>query len=278
MDGIRSFTASDGARIAYLDQGTGLAVLGLPGLTRTGQDFDYLAPYLRDVRLIRMDSRGRGASEFTGASSYTLSREGEDAVDLLDHLGLEKAALIGCSRGGMVGMHLARVAHDRLSGLCLVDVGPELAPSGLRRIFDYLGHNPAAKTAQEMAEKLPRAMRGFANVPASRWLDEVHHQYTERDGRLRFTYDPALREAFLGAFKTDPVPTAWPDFDAAAGLPLALIRGANSDLLSRATAEEMRRRRPDMIFAEVPDRAHMPFLDEPQSVEAIRRWLDRVQA
>ncbi len=70
------------------------------------------------------------------------------------------------------------------------------------------------------------------------------------------------------------IPTAWPLFDACAGLPLCLVRGANSDLLGADAAAEMRARRPDMIFAEVPDRAHIPFLDEPEAVAALRAWLD----
>jgi pimeloyl-ACP methyl ester carboxylesterase len=92
---------------------------------------------------------------------------------------------------------------------------------------------------------------------------------------LALRYDPALREAFLAAF-AGPEPDLWPLFDACAGLPLALIRGANSDLLSAANAAEMRRRRPDMIFAEVPDRAHIPFLDEPAALAAIHDWLRKL--
>ncbi|MBC7156069.1 MAG: alpha/beta hydrolase, partial [Rhodobacteraceae bacterium] len=112
-------------------------------------------------------------------------------------------------------------------------------------------------------------------VPEARWLDEARHQYEETPDGLRIRYDPELREAFLAAFD-GPQADLWPMFDACAGLPLALIRGANSDLLSAGTAAEMRRRRPDMIFAEVPGRAHIPFLDEAESLAAIRAWLERM--
>ncbi|MFT3689453.1 alpha/beta fold hydrolase [Paenirhodobacter sp.] len=277
MADISYFTADDGARIAYRDEGEGLPVLALSGLTRTGRDFDYVAPHLRDVRLIRMDYRGRGASDFTGAATYTVPREASDALQLLDHLGIAKAAVLGTSRGGLIGMWLAYAARERLLGLALNDVGPALERGGLMKIFDYLGRNPAAKTPGELAEKLPGAMAGFANVPASRWAEEVARQYAERDGRMVITYDPELRQPFVEAFKGEEIPTAWPLFDACAGLPLCLIRGANSDLLSRETAQEMQRRRPDMIFAEVPDRAHIPFLDEPEAVAALRMWIARVQ-
>jgi pimeloyl-ACP methyl ester carboxylesterase len=71
-------------------------------------------------------------------------------------------------------------------------------------------------------------------------------------------------------------PDLWPLFDAFAGLPLGLIRGANSNLLSVETADEMRRRRPDMVYGEVPHRGHVPFLDEPEAQEVISAVLDKV--
>lgn len=270
------FTASDGARIAYRDEGAGLPLLCLSGLTRTMADFDYLIPHLPPVRLIRMDYRGRGQSQWTGAATYSVPVEGRDALELLDHLGVAQAAILGTSRGGLVAMLLAAVARPRLLGVALNDIGPVIEKTGLDRIFDYLGRNPAAKTHAALAEALPRLSPGFADVPETRWMEEAQKHYVASDRGLAITYDPALREAFLAAFDGPPV-DAWPLFDACAGLPLALIRGANSDLLSPETAAEMCRRRPDMIFADVPGRAHIPFLDEPESLDALKRWLEALQ-
>jgi pimeloyl-ACP methyl ester carboxylesterase len=219
-----------------------------------------------------MDYRGRGASDWTGPATYTVPQEGKDALDLLDHLGVDRAAILGTSRGGLIGMMLAAVARPRLLGLCLNDVGPEIHRPGLVRIFDYIGRNPAQKTHAALAAALPHLMPGFANVPPARWLSEAQKHYTQTDTGLKITYDPALRDAFLAAFDGPPV-DLWPLFDACAGLPLALIRGENSDLLTVQTADEMRRRRPDMIFASVPDRAHIPFLDEAESLSALRAFL-----
>ncbi|WP_415127764.1 alpha/beta fold hydrolase [Paracoccus sp. (in: a-proteobacteria)] len=272
-----AFTTSDGARLAFLDEGQGLAVLALSGLTRNASDFDYVAPHLKDVRLIRMDYRGRGGSDWTGAASYTVPQEAKDALELLDHLGLRQVAILGTSRGGLIGMFLAAVAHDRLLGLCLNDVGPELDRHGLDRIQDYIGRNPVGRSHEDLARRMPEVMRDFPNVPPARWLDEARKHYNETPEGLRINYDPALRESFLAAFE-GPIPDAWPLFDACQGLPLALLRGANSELLSRQTADEMLRRRPDMIFAEVPDRGHIPFLDEAESVTAIRQWLALIEA
>ncbi len=266
------FTTPDGCKIAYKDEGTGLPVLALAGLTRSMSDFDYMAPHLPPCRLIRMDYRGRGKSEWTGPATYTVPIEARDALALLDHLGVENAAVIGTSRGGLIAMLLAAMAHNRLRGVFLNDVGPVIERAGLERIFDYLGRNPSARTHAEMAARLPALMQGFANVPAKRWLTEAQHHYHETPQGLRITYDPALRDAFMAAFEGE-TPDLWPLFEACAALPLGLIRGANSDLLSPDATEEMRRHRPDMLFAEIPDRAHIPFLDEPAAVAVLHAFL-----
>jgi len=274
MTDTQRFPAEDGAMLAYRDEGAGLPLLCLPGLTRTMADFDYLIPHLPPLRLIRMDYRGRGDSDWTGAATYTVEQESRDALRLMDHIGVSKAAILGTSRGGLIGMVLGAVARDRVLGLCLNDVGPEIARNGLTRIFDYVGRNPAGGTHQGYAERLSRSP-GFDGVPMSRWLEEARKLAVETPNGLRLPYDPALREAFLKAFEGPPV-DLWPLFDTLAGLPLALIRGANSDLLTMETVEKMRARRPDMDFAEVPDRAHIPFLDEPEAVVLIHGFLGRL--
>ena len=87
---------------------------------------------------------------------------------------------------------------------------------------------------------------------------------------------PKLRDAVLAA-GAQPAPDLWPLFDALAGLPIALVRGANSDLLTAQTADEMSRRRPDMLRADVADRGHVPFLDEPQALNVLHTWLEALK-
>ncbi|MCG6883021.1 MAG: alpha/beta hydrolase [Silicimonas sp.] len=266
------FLAADGARLYYSDEGTGTPVLALSGLTRNGTDFDYAAPHLGNARLIRLDYRGRGKSDWTGAETYTIATEAGDALALLDHLGLEDAAILGTSRGGLIAMTLAAVAKARLKGVCLVDIGPEIADKGLDDIKAYVGRNPPQKSHAEAVAMRAALIPGFANVPESRWREEVVKHYRETPEGLTINYDPALREAVL-ASAGQPMPDLWPFFDALAGLPLALIRGANSDLLTRATADEMSRRRPDMLRVDVPERGHVPFLDEPEAVAVLQAWI-----
>jgi pimeloyl-ACP methyl ester carboxylesterase len=271
------FTVPDGTRLYYSDEGTGRPILCLAGLTRNGSDFDYVAPHLADTRLIRLDYRGRGRSEWADPATYTIPTEAQDVLALLDHLGLASVAILGTSRGGLIAMLLAMLAKDRLDGVCLVDIGPVLELGGLEDILNYIGRNPTQKTLAEAATMRAKLIPGFHNVPQSRWDEEVERHYRETPDVLVINYDPRLRDAVVAADEAiksgaTPQPDLWPMFDALAGLPLALIRGANSNLLSRETAAEMARRHPGMIFADVPDRGHVPFLDEPQSLAALRAW------
>lgn len=268
------FRAADGTGLAYRDEGQGPVLLALAGLTRDGRDFDYLARHLHAVRLIRLDSRGRGGSDWADPASYTVAQEAQDALALLDHLNISRTAIIGSSRGGLLAMVLAATAHHRLSGICLNDVGPVLERQGLQRIGRYIGIRPTIATLEEAADRTPAANPGFHNVPTSRWAEETIRHYIQMPDGLDLTYDPALRIGFDKAMSA-PLAEAWPLFDACVGLPLALLRGANSDVLTRQTAEGMQARRPDMIRAEIPDRGHIPFLDEPEALAAIRTWLDR---
>jgi pimeloyl-ACP methyl ester carboxylesterase len=273
---MNHFLADDGARLAYADEGEGLPLLALGGLTRDSRDFDYLERRLpAGVRLIRLDSRGRSQSAWSGPATYTVARESQDVVNLLDHLALERVAILGTSRGGLLGMVLAATHKHRLLGLCLNDVGPVLERAGLQRIATYVGITPAVTTLEEIADRMPLVMPGFRNVPPMRWVEETVRHYEQLDGRVGLTYDPDLRIALKAAMKAPPA-DAWPLFDACADMPLALLRGAGSDVLSADTAQAMRKRRPDLLYADVPDRGHAPFLDEPEAIACIRQWLERV--
>lgn len=267
------FKTSDGLRLWYEDQGDGPPILCLAGLSRNSTDFEDVLPYLvGEHRVIRLDGRGRGKSQRAPDwKTYTVPTEARDVVELTDHLGLPEVAVIGTSRGGLIAMALALTHRARLSGVCLVDIGPVVAPEGLEAIMGYLGLPPEAATIEAAAVRRAASMTGFEGVPPERWLAEAARHYRQTPDGLALTYDARLRDAVEHA-GAQPAADLWPLFDALAGLPLALIRGANSDLLSAETAAEMRRRRPDMVFADVPGRGHVPFLDEPEALEALNEW------
>ncbi|MEM9125962.1 MAG: alpha/beta hydrolase [Pseudomonadota bacterium] len=269
------FTTTDGKCIYFEDTGAGTPVLCLSGLTRNSGDFTYVAPHLSDVRVISMDSRGRGRSDYDpDYMNYNILREAQDAVELMDHLDVRQAMILGTSRGGMLAMALATRAPERLTGVVLNDVGPVIEPSGIQRIMDYVGIPPSWQTYGEAAAGLKSAMESrFPSVPLQVWHQQARIQYVEEANGLNLRYDPALRTALLEQSASGVVPDLWSYFDALRDIPTGLLRGANSDILSRATVDEMQARHPDLVFAEVPDRGHVPFLNEPQSLDVIRKVL-----
>ena len=130
---MKYFVASDGARLAYRDEGAGLPLLALSGLTRNGTDFDYLAPHLDalhpgGIRLIRLDYRGRGESEFDPDwRNYDPVIEARDAVALLTAIGLHRADFLGTSRGGQIIFALAAMRPALINRAILNDIGPVIA-------------------------------------------------------------------------------------------------------------------------------------------------------
>jgi len=272
------FTTSDGLSLHYEDQGQGMPVLCLSGLTRNARDFDFVAPQLAGYRMIRLDYRGRGQSDWAeDYLSYNVPRESKDALELLDHLGIDKAAILGTSRGGLISMGLAAVAKDRLLGICLNDIGPVLETGGLDYIMGHLGRHPDFKDFDDAAAMRKKAMEPlFPGVPLNRWRKEVTHTHVETPEGVRLNYDPKLRDAVIEAGATGAA-DLWPYFDAIAPLPCAIIHGANSDLLSFETVAEMKRRNPDLIVAHVPNRAHIPFLDEAEAQVALSDWLEKLK-
>lgn len=274
------FTTSDGLSLHYGDEGTGAPVLCLAGLTRNSADFAFLLPHLAGYRVIRLDYRGRGQSVHApDFMSYNIGREAQDAVELLDHLGLARAALIGTSRGGLVAMAMAHTHPGRLSGVVLNDIGPEVATEGLERIMEYVGKPPALPDLDACAAALAHVHAGgFPGVPLARWRAQAEAMFAEKPGGgLALRYDARLREALIGQAGAGDGPDLWLMFDALRDLPLAAIRGANSDLLSPATLAAMQARHPGLIAATVPDRGHVPFLDEAQALAAIHTVLEQAK-
>ena len=271
---MANFETTDGLTLFYQDSGgSGLPILCLSGLTRNSADFSYLDGQLPGVRLIKMDYRGRGKSDWAkDFTTYSILRETQDALELMDHLGIECFALLGTSRGGLIAMTMGAMAMQRLIGVGFNDIGPELEIGGLTAIMGYLGRAPIWKTYAEAAAARPSVMAGFANVPDSRWREEVEKLHHQTPMGLINTYDPKLRDAVEAASLQD-VPDLWPFFAAFSHMPVALLRGANSDLLSAEVFEKMQQTLPQAHAATVADRGHIPFLDEPEALETLKAWV-----
>jgi pimeloyl-ACP methyl ester carboxylesterase len=274
-DGLRLF-----ARDYAPDKSTLTPLLCLPGLTRNSKDFEPIAPWLAQTRrVIALDFRGRGQSEYAkDPATYRPDIELGDTICLLNSLNIERVALIGTSRGGIVGMLMAALLRDRLAGLFLNDVGPALEPAGLLRIRSYLGVQGAFDSWNAAIAGLKASNVGFETLAADEWLAFARRVFKAENGRPHIDYDLALATAFPSVedIKAGLVADLWELFAKIEGLPIAVLRGVHSDLLSAATVAAMKQSQAELDATTIEDRGHTPFLDEESSKKAIERWLERV--
>ena len=284
MPASRFVTAQDGLRLHVDVYGPPAAittpVVCLPGLTRTSADFQALATALavdqeRQRCVVAVDYRGRGRSDYDrNPCNYSLAVELGDLVTVLTALGLGPAVFVGTSRGGILAMLLAVARPGAIAGVVLNDIGPVVERRGLARIKNYVGKLPPVKSYEDGAGILRGLFEAqFPNLLAAEWLAFARRTFTERDGSLLPAYDVKLAKVLQGIDLQQPLPPLWKEFDALARVPVMVVRGANSDVLSVETVSAMAARRPDIKINEIPNQGHAPLLAEDGIIGRIRTFV-----
>jgi pimeloyl-ACP methyl ester carboxylesterase len=274
-DGLKLHVSAYGPRAA-----SALPVVCLPGLARTGADFQALATALagdlkRPRYVVTMDYRGRGRSDYDrNPLNYNFVVELADVLAVLTALDVGPAVFVGTSRGGILTMLLASARPTAIAGVVLNDIGPVIDVRGLARIKSYVGNLPEPKSFSDGADILRQLFASqFPKLSESDWIAFSKRAFKEQDGRLLPTYDVRLAKTLEGINLERPLQSLWVEFDALARLPVMVVRGANSDVLSAATVEAMRARRPDLESIEVPDQGHAPLLVEPEAIGQIGSFI-----
>lgn len=279
----RFYSSPDGLRLHYRDYAgppdARLTVVCIPGLTRNARDFEAVAPHLASrYRVICAELRGRGLSAYApDPMTYVPATYVRDMIALLDAAGLKRVALLGTSLGGIISMILAAVIPQRLLGVVINDIGPELDPSGLARIGSYVGRSKPITTWDEAAAAI-EAIDGivFPEYKGDDWVRMARRRFVEApEGGLKPDYDLNISKPFVANAKAVDL---WPFFCSFRMMPILAIRGANSDLLSPRIFDEMQARVPHLQRVTVPNRGHAPYLDEPEAQGAIDRFLDSLPA
>ena len=264
-------------RIAYTEWGEASSshvVVCVHGLTRTGRDFDTLARALaeRGCRVICPDMPGRGDSDWLErAAQYDFTTYLNDMTALLARLDVESVDWVGTSMGGLIGMTLAAKGNTPIRRLVLNDVGAMIDKAGLERIRGYVGVDGRFASREAAVSRLRLLLAGFGPLTEDQFAHLASSSIRPAaEGGVRFHYDPAIGEAMRAAPLADI--DLWPVWDAVR-CPVLLLRGAHSDVLSAAVADEMTRRGPGCRLVTFPDTGHAPSLMADQQVSAIVDWL-----
>ena len=271
------------AKVIGPDNSTALPVLCLPGLTRTTDDFDEIARAIATNpaaprKVVSVDYRGRGLSDYDpDPAKYAVPVEFGDVLAIAASLGISRAILLGTSRGGLISMAMAAAKPDLLAGVILNDIGPALEIGGLMKIKGYIANPPPRQTWDEAARGLKELFGSvFPSLTDDEWMAWARRAFREKaGGGLERTYDLKISHTLDGLDPSNPLPQVWELFDAMAGVPLMLIHGALSDLLSVQGVQDMMARRPDIDLVTVTDQGHAPLLADKPTMDRIVAFCQR---
>ena len=275
--------ASDGLRLYARDypcrrEGSAKSptVLCMHGLTRNSTDFADLADHLSgDHRVISVDQRGRGKSGYDPVvANYSPVTYVQDMFALLDTQKIQKVVLLGTSMGGLMSFLMCAMQPERVLAAVINDIGPEVDPKGLARIKSYVGKSAPVSSWDEAVAQA-REVNGaqFPDFSPGQWLDFTQGLYRDEDGVPVLAYDPAIAQPLADTQSGAVPPDLWSVFDACLDIPMLLIRGAHSDILSEDCVRHMQSRKSDLQYAEIPHRGHAPTLNEPEARCAIDEFI-----
>lgn len=279
LDGY--FTNGDGLKQHFRDYNTAPkgapVILCMPGLTRNAKDFGYIADHLKDrCHLICVEQRGRGLSDWDpDPTRYSPATYVADMMMLLKHLELDEVITIGTSLGGLMTIMMNALHPGVIKAAVINDIGPEIDPKGIERIKSYVGIGTPPATWDEAVASVKAANPGvYPNFTEQEWVDFTHMLYADEDGKPIAQYDPAIRKNF-DENDDQAAPDLWPLFTLMHTLPMVVLRGGVSDILSAETLRRMEREHPDLVAVTVPDVGHVPLMREEIVQDAIDCLINR---
>lgn len=272
--------SQDGLRLHYLDYPGDRKrppILCIPGLTRNARDFAAVAARLSPAwRVICVELRGRGESAYAkDPMSYVPLTYVQDIERLFEETGIKKAVFFGTSLGGLVTMLTAAANPKRIAGALINDIGPEIEAAGLERIKSYAGKAQSWPTWVHAARAIAELNAGvYPGWELTDWIAMAKRLCRlNKSGRIVPDYDLKIAEPMRAP--SDAI-DLWPAWAALGDKPVALVRGALSDILSAKTARKMASVLPNAKLTTVSGVGHAPTLEEPASMRAIDTLLKSV--
>lgn len=279
QDGLKLYARHYPAR-RDMEELPATPLLCLPGLTRNSKDFQTIALHLsqeserpRDVYCV--DYRGRGRSEHDpNWENYSPYIEMLDVLDFMSISELHHASILGTSRGGIIAMLMGVTRPTAIGPVILNDIGPVIEARGLARIIGYVGKTPdpgdwdnAALIVRDMTARF------FTDVSDKEWMEVARQWYMEEDGQPVQGYDVNLAKTLSEIDLAQPIPQMWEQFDTLTHVPMLVLRGANSDLLSAETVDLMSARHPGLQSYVVEEEGHAPLLRDKRTIRVIDGFL-----
>jgi len=269
-------------RMAYWEWGDAenpRVLVCVHGLSRQGRDFDTFAQAMQsEYRVVCPDVVGRGQSDWlSDPAGYQIPAYAADMVTLLARLNAQTLHWVGTSMGGLIGLALSALKSSPVQRLVLNDVGPTIEPASLTRIGSYLGLPVRWNSLDEAADAMWAISQGFGPHTREQWL-ELTGPMLKRDGDAFVPhYDLRIAEPFRAitpeAAKAGEA-MMWAMYDSLR-CPTLLLRGADSDLLTRATAQAMAARGPRAELREFAGVGHAPMLTAADQIAVVREFLLR---
>ncbi|HEX7054042.1 MAG TPA: alpha/beta hydrolase [Burkholderiales bacterium] len=265
-------------RMAYVEWGDARnrdVLICVHGLTRSGRDFDELAQALcGQFRVVCPDLAGRGDSDrLAEPMLYAVPQYLADMVTLIARLDCEAVSWIGTSLGGLIGMALAAQPASPVEKLVLNDAGPVISRVSLQRIGTYVGAAPEFPSFEKAEEYVRTISAPYGPHDDAQWR-KLTERWVRRhpDGAWRPHYDPRIALAYRASIPEEGDLELWPIYDAVR-CPTLVIRGEQSDLLSRETTAAMAQRGPRARVVEIPGVGHAPTLMHPEQIAVVRDFL-----
>jgi pimeloyl-ACP methyl ester carboxylesterase len=267
-------------RVAYWEWGDAAnpkVVVCVHGLSRQGRDFDSLAAELsKDFRVIAPDVVGRGQSDWlVDPTGYQLPSYVADMVTLIARLDVESVSWVGTSMGGLIGLGLASLPKTPVKRLVLNDVGPTIQAEAIARIGTYLGLPMRWSSLEEAADYMLSISAGFGTHTREQWLALTRPMLKPDGDGFKPHYDPNIAvpfKAMTPELAKASEAALWMAYDALT-CPTLLLRGADSDLLTRDTALAMTQRGPKARLHEFANVGHAPMLVVPEQVAVVKEFL-----
>ncbi|HVI88436.1 MAG TPA: alpha/beta hydrolase [Dongiaceae bacterium] len=269
--------------VRYLDWrapsgASGRTAICVHGLTRNSRDFDFLAEVLvaNDTPITRVicpDIAGRGKSDWLGdPNAYGYPQYLADMTALIARLDVEAVDWVGTSMGGLIGMSLAALPKSPIRRLVLNDIGPVISKASLQRISDYVGLDYRFSSTEALEKHLRKIHAPFGPLTDAQWQHMALHSQRQIDGgNLGLAYDPAIAENVKRAIAGVHIWSLWDQITC----PVLVLHGADSDILSAETAQEMTERGPKAELITFAGVGHAPALMARDQVDIVTEWLSK---